>query len=579
MKPKVNINRKKVSTEEIRANKDFNSVFNQYQATAAIQKPFYQKPWVITAGITAITGAILLGVYGNLFNKNVENNSDLNLTDSNNLIVDSVLSPFVNPPVSAAEISFTTYKVESNKAYTLDYYTGSKLNVPANAFLDVNGSPITGEILLKYREFKKSDDFFISGIPMTYDSAGLSYTFESAGMMEITAEQNGLPVFANPEHPIEVEMISEQTEDIYNEYYLDTLAREWQYLGHSDFKPYEQPESNNGASLIAMEEEEFVNQDVQKIDQIKSELQVIAKDIKDIKTKIPERPKKVNEKKPTFRIDVDPKEFPEIMAFNDLYWEVGAENKGFTDEYYNVTWDDVKISENNKGQSYTLTLTKDKRVEHLFVKPRYGDSSYGKACDNFDKKYETYLARLDSRLKDEAKKQQEYDTKLADLEEKRKAWEAQMAEKRRKWEEAQINAQRIAASTNRVVRNFTANRFGIFNCDNPQKLPKGESVIANFKDKSGKTIMLTKIYLASIDRNAMYTYNINKPVRWNPKHENVLWGITSENELAVFRPKDFNKVPENISKYTFEMDTDGDALVSTNTIKEFLGIEKVKRNS
>ncbi|MCI5058855.1 MAG: hypothetical protein MRY83_22265 [Flavobacteriales bacterium] len=580
MKPKINIDRKKITAEEIRANKDFSQVLNQFQAAQALQKPFFKKPWVMgMTGGTILIGTILVSLFGNFNTNNVSDGNTTSNSSSLTILGDSTNSPFVNPPTKA-NIKFSVYNIDPEEDHALKYYTGSQLLVPKNAFVDENGELIKGQIQLKYREFKKTDDFFISGIPMTYDSAGVQYTFESAGMMEITAEQNGKQLFVNPENPIEVNMISEQTEDIYNEYYLDTVERNWQYLGHSDFKTLDEEVAVNQAEPFIEEEPVYLQEaSNEEIQLIKSDLKVIQDDIQKIKRKIPERPKAVDKKKPTFRIDVDPKEFPEIMAFNDLYWEVSAENKDFSDAYYAITWDDVEISEKDKGKSYTLKLSKGDRIENLIVYPRYGKSSYGKACENFEEKYEAYLTRLDSRKKDEAKQQQAYNEKKAELEKKRAEWEAEMAERRKKWEEAQANMQKIQITKNRVVRNFTASRFGIFNCDSPQKFPKGEAVIAKVTDKSGNPVMINTLYLASIDRNALFTYGNTQKIKWNPNHENVLWGVTSDNRLAVFRAVDFEEIPSNQSSYTFAMDLSEGELNEESEIKDFLGVRKLKASS
>ncbi|HRD40305.1 MAG TPA: hypothetical protein PLC65_16880, partial [Bacteroidia bacterium] len=73
--------------------------------------------------------------------------------------------------------------------------TKSKIKVPQNAFVNKAGPDIIGDVEIQYREMHDQADIIASGIPMTYDSAGTKYHFESAGMFDIKASQNGEQVF------------------------------------------------------------------------------------------------------------------------------------------------------------------------------------------------------------------------------------------------------------------------------------------------------------------------------------------------------------------------------------------------
>ena len=60
-----------------------------------------------------------------------------------------------------------------------------------NAFVNSRGEAVEGAIKLTYREVSDPVSMLASGIPMTYDSAGVQTNFESAGMLELRAYQNG----------------------------------------------------------------------------------------------------------------------------------------------------------------------------------------------------------------------------------------------------------------------------------------------------------------------------------------------------------------------------------------------------
>ncbi len=86
---------------------------------------------------------------------------------------------------------------------------------------------------MRYREFTDGLDLYLSGIPMNYDSAGKSYLFASAGMCEITACKDSIPVFVNPEHKPEINLASSNASPGYNLYLLDTAQGKWTYKGAS----------------------------------------------------------------------------------------------------------------------------------------------------------------------------------------------------------------------------------------------------------------------------------------------------------------------------------------------------------
>ena len=144
--------------------------------------------------------------------------------------------PYIQEPLNKqAKPQFARYTISANEGGIYEYESGSKLIVPAAAFETNGGDVVDGNIDIYYREMHDFVDFFLSGIPMTYDSAGVTYSLESAGMIEIYAEQDGQRIRMRPGKTIDVELISEiNGEDLnippqYNIYRLDTAAREWVY--------------------------------------------------------------------------------------------------------------------------------------------------------------------------------------------------------------------------------------------------------------------------------------------------------------------------------------------------------------
>lgn len=66
---------------------------------------------------------------------------------------------------------------------------------------------------------------------MEFDSAGQTYDFESAGMMDIRGSLNGEEIFFAPNKSLDIEMASSKFGNDYNTYVLNDSTGEWKYVG------------------------------------------------------------------------------------------------------------------------------------------------------------------------------------------------------------------------------------------------------------------------------------------------------------------------------------------------------------
>jgi len=115
---------------------------------------------------------------------------------------------FINPPIDHIKIPFSESSVNSEKGDTVFYNSGSFVIFPPKSFVDQNGEIIKGDVKVLYREFNNPTDFFLSGIPMNYDSLSIGYNFESMGMIEISATQNGNPLYVNKKNQPIINLVS-----------------------------------------------------------------------------------------------------------------------------------------------------------------------------------------------------------------------------------------------------------------------------------------------------------------------------------------------------------------------------------
>src|SRR5665213_2968111 len=214
-KYKINRKREPLTDADVKKGQNFDAFMKTYSSS---QKPFYKTS---TFKLSVITFGIVIAV-GTYFVMNSDQKNQ------------ATISSFIDAPLAGINIPDTTFKMNANVESTFFYSTGSEIRVPQNAFLDSAGNVVKGNVEIRYREFHDPAEIFIAGIPMTYDSAGTRFNFESAGMLEITAWQNGKLLKANPAQPIKVDMASDNESAKFNVYYLDTLKKNWNFIAKDD---------------------------------------------------------------------------------------------------------------------------------------------------------------------------------------------------------------------------------------------------------------------------------------------------------------------------------------------------------
>lgn len=138
--------------------------------------------------------------------------------------------PFINPPFSDLNPSFKTYTIRAEDGGTVRHASGSRLLIPANAFIDAAGNVVKGEVTFNYRELHNGVDIYLAGIPMRYGNGN----FQTAGFFEIRAQQKGKDLALQVAQKIQVQLASYQAGQDYQFYYLDEQARTWDSLGTSE---------------------------------------------------------------------------------------------------------------------------------------------------------------------------------------------------------------------------------------------------------------------------------------------------------------------------------------------------------
>ncbi|MBA3970671.1 MAG: hypothetical protein H0X46_00725 [Bacteroidetes bacterium] len=550
MKRKINLNRPEISSAEIAKRKNFDSVLKQSANVSG--KPLFKKPWFLSSVVAVVVAVVVTAVLLNKDQKNAENaNSETAglISASDSVALEAFYKaeeakPCISPPVKGLNIPYATFKVIAEKGGSLDFKTGSKIIIPKSAFADEKGNILKGEIELRYREFHDAADFFVSGIPMTYDSAGVKYQFESAGMMEIVAFQNGKQVNMAPQKEIKVELASNYKGTEYNLYKLDTVANNWSCLGKDKLFVNKEPNGDEHftkgvidvkTAVAATPEYKELDVKIVEVQTVKTtELAALPKPAAE-----PDKPQQIKKGKFTFNLDVDPKEFPELSVYKGLLFEVGEENTNFNKSMYDITWDEATIKEGSKsGKNYNLTLKKAAKKYDLIVYPVFEGKDYDVAMKDFQAKFEKYKTTLNKRIASEKKIEEDYQARVAEYKRKQEEMIARAAK--------QANDQfKQMDSEEKVRRMFAINSFGVYNCDNPSIYPKGVLCTANVKSEKDKNLRCYQVYLVDKQKNGLFTYYKNPIMTFsfNPSSTNMLWTV-EDGVIYWLKPEQFAAIYE-----------------------------------
>ncbi|MBI3134058.1 MAG: hypothetical protein HYZ14_05215 [Bacteroidetes bacterium] len=197
------------------------------------------------------------------------------------------------PPFKDIDIPFSTFEYNNKKGILFDMETGSHIEIPAEAFQDQNGNPVTENISISYREFHSLSDIMLSGIKMKYNEGDTNGgDFESAGMFEIRAFQNGGELDLREGKKIKVNLASFKKGD-FNHYRMNEATSNWEFIEKKD------PEKNTNKE----QKLESLNQDLQNTQDV-----------------CLFQPKKYEQGMEIFDLDYDLSRFRDLSLFNDAMW-------------------------------------------------------------------------------------------------------------------------------------------------------------------------------------------------------------------------------------------------------------------
>lgn len=573
---RINKNSKFPSSEEIQKLKDFDALLENFNATKPKPKPNAGGNTIIRT-LTIIGGAIAAAVVGIIFFFTIGKDNQIDLKYDQAQAEFFQAQPYINPPLKAVPANFSEQSISADEGGVIEYKSGSRIIIPRGAFVAANGEPVAGQVAIHFREMHDFVDFFLSGIPMTYDSAQTKYALESAGMIEIIAEQNGKRVNLAPEKPIQVELVSEilaQPVNIpprYNIYKLDTLNRNWVYQNVDQI----QFQEDEALPTVNLSPAQKIFQD--EITQINNKA---AKALEELEASIPlpvkpKEPIKHVGERPTLELDFEEDNVElagngNLQELKQLYegtiWQISDRSANYSPADLGQTWTNIRMAPLN-NRDFELTLVGTEKEVTLIVSPVLMGNDFIQAKNRYEAGLKEYQLAFEER---EAK-----------LSEKRAAIQKQVESDRlaaiqtyeQNQADLQVNSQDAVPTLVRrkIVNRFKVSSCGVWNCDRPVPIEK-QRLAASFTDQNGKALDNQAAYLVNRNQNTVRQFLAKggAPVHFDKNSDNLLWMVTAENKIAIYRADSFKGIKNDAKEHTFVMQVVDRTIQSEEDVRSIL---------
>jgi hypothetical protein len=558
-----------LTSEQINKHKDFGALLAKFEAAEATKPKLqvvHKRNWRRTLTYISSVGAaamIALLLYFNTSSPDIEQ-----------IVADKLAAmPYVNPPMMEMQKEFATFTLDGSEGGVYEYESGSKVTVPANAFVDESGALVTGEVELKYREFHDAVDFFLGGISMDYDSASIQNHLVSAGMIEVKAYKNGEPVELSEDKELDIELVSTidyHPDYKFNVYRLNIDNRNWKYEGIDNIEPiltgdlkakmdtYLESQSDDLA------EEVELNTVIQEIKTIQEQQEVELQAL--VSTNVttiaePLKPKKAREGDMSTEFKPENLESlaPEIAQLQEKYGElIWVTNKNFERQMeiaVSVEWESMTSIKVPNSDEFEITLKSSEGGElKLNLRPVLMGNNYEKAMADYEVQMQAYNEQTKGQegLLEEKKAEitQRYEGQLLVLEAKKQTLEEKITLERQK---GYNNLLTEMVANQKVINRFKVTRTGVWNCSRIIP-PAVQSVEAKFEDDVKQPMEYLRCYLVNKKQNTVVQFLTTGdkavPFRYTDTN-NVMWAVDKDGKFLIVTSDDFKKISDETETYTF----------------------------
>ncbi|MEW6467362.1 MAG: hypothetical protein AB1458_00470 [Bacteroidota bacterium] len=526
---------------------------------------------------------------------------------------------YVQPPFKGIDVPKSYYAVNAAAGGIFKTASGSAVSIPPMAFVDAAGKPVFGKVSVSYREFRDVADLIACGIPMTYDSGGTVNHFESAGMFELLASQNGKEVFLSKDKKIGIDYASSSASADFNFYSFDDTQGNWSNLGDAGevrlpggngVTPYSEAWSFYKSRVAAYKQvydstpfaDRFISDNYYYTAPISSEkgAKTMYWTIKDKKKSVLLKiaaVKRTKEGNVVFKLNFYDETHPELRAFSGACWL--TDEKMTTSVFrklfgFKNRFNDIRIEENGTG--FTLYLKGIAGVKTLaasMVTLNKNKKEPGELKDGGLSKYKRYRQALAYREKvfnkklrkgklrenntiflegDALKaywwKQAKYRMSPAELAMDMAAWESYVEQLTAQEKNAVLAS---SPTSGAVVRSLQLSGFGIFNWDKIRRMAKPVSMLVNCVSKAGTKLAGTTIYIVNKGINALFTYGVSQMVSFSEKTDNVMLFVKKDGTLAYCGPEEFSNKKASDKGATFTLIEAGKEIKTVADLRSVIG--------
>ncbi len=330
-------------------------------------------------------------------------------------------------PLKALGPALLTLVVDNAKGLLHKTEKGSVLMIPKDAFVNEDGSVVTGKVDVEYKEMFTPADIILSGIPMNVkNSEGQIAPFISDGMFTFQAGCNGKQVKLAEGKTISVSTPSHKTNDDFQYWYFNETKGEWESTGKRE-------EVYNEEEIIVQAQN--VNPELAKTFSLNTETQKAIDVVRtlDANGKMKEKPKapeSYNSKDFVFTITDTYNNYPELKEYKNVLWKPVLDldkkdqlllNQSMSSFGANISLNCI----NEDNQLYSIGYGK----QEIQVRPVFIGKDKAKAEKRYKERLNTYM--------NEVKNQ----------------------------EKAAEYAQKTSASFAKTYNLFKVTSMGVYNCD------------------------------------------------------------------------------------------------------------------
>jgi hypothetical protein len=361
---------------------------------------------------------------------------------------------------------------------------GTRIHIPSSAFvMEETGEAVTGIVTLSITEFLTHGEILSSGIPMVYYTPeGDTANFESAGMFEIRAFQDGKVLELADGKEIEVEFATDV---------------------EGPFEFYAFDESTNNWVLKEEATEAIVNPYIAKQ----------REELEELEKEMPIKPKKLISYKsgdPLFDIKRYGARDEVLDALNGVFWKFTGDSTQVdpskNNAAFNKNYEFVKLQlvDSSLFREYELTFSRSGEEVVVRAAPIF----QGKLLTRENNRMARILNQLDYAIRTKAE------------------------------------LERQLAQEKMMMRLMNIDGMGIYNYDVQMNDPKVIALNAKFTFDGQETTQKMMIYLMPMEKRSVikYTPDVYGPFALNPYETNRIIAILNDNSVYVMAAADVRKM-------------------------------------